>query len=284
MNVDANKMIIERVIGKVPSSTMRDQLSSDLTTLLDQHAAAPDNQKPLIADQMAQLRKTAEIAAGMGAWSWFSISFISIITLGFFGAIFLYFKGLGPDRYSSIEATRPILVFTLIIAMLGFGGLLIVRALFSCEAGAELQNRFRLAREIFLVYAGIFGTIIGFYFGAADGAGSRPPSLGTPVFAAGRVSVVVEGGRAPFLGLFTPRGQVGGQMMAVADRTLSFEIPGCPADAEILVVDGEGRRAEAKVTCPAAPATNGNGAGGNGASGDVASGNAVNGNGTTPAP
>jgi hypothetical protein len=278
MSVDANKMIIERVIGKVPSSAMRSQLSSDLSTLVDQHAAAPDNQKPLIADQMAQLRKTAEIAAGTGAWSWFSISFISIITLGFFGAIFLYFKGLGPDRYSSIEATRPILVFTLIVAMLGFGGLLIVRALFSSEAGAELQNRFRLAREIFLVYAGIFGTIIGFYFGAADGAGSGPPSLGTPVFAAGRVSVDVEGGRVPFLGLFTPQGQVGGQTMTIADRTLSFETPACPADAEILVVDGEGRRAQTKVTCAAAPATNGNQSGGN------TSGNAAGGNGTIPAP
>jgi hypothetical protein len=276
MTIDANKAIIERMIERVPSTTIKTQLSGDLATLVSQHAAAPDNEKKLIAGQMAQLRKTAEIAAGIGVWSWFSILFIFTVTLGFFGGIFLFFKGLGPDRYSSIAATRPILVFTLIVAMLGFGGLLIVRALFSTEEGEQLQNRFRLAREVFLVFAGIFGTIIGFYFGAADGEGSAPPSLGTPAFSAGRIAVAVEGGRAPFLGLFTPQGQVGGRTMTIAGRTLSVEVATCPADAEILVIDGEGRRAEAKVTCPAAGAASGNQADANSADTNSAGGNQTN--------
>ena len=49
-----------------------------------------------------------------------------------------------------------------------FGGALLFGALFSSEGGQELTDRFRHAREIFLVFSGIFGTVVGFYFGAGD--------------------------------------------------------------------------------------------------------------------
>ena len=159
-----------------------------------------------------------------------------------------YFWGLGPERYSTIEATRPVLVFTLIIAMLGFGGLMIFKAF---DTDVDKQN-FAHAREIFLVFAGIFGTIIGFYFGAADDHESTPPSLSEPAYQAGRISVEIAGGAAPFISLLTVESRPeDSQVRQGDDRALSFDVGRCPPDASITVVDGEGNRDQAEITCPA---------------------------------
>lgn len=159
-----------------------------------------------------------------------------------------YFWGLGPERYSTIEATRPVLVFTLIIAMLGFGGLMIFRA-FDEDVSKE---SFAHAREIFLVFAGIFGTIIGFYFGAADQQSGTPPSLTEPTYQNGRISVEIGGGVAPFISLLTIESRPDDSQVRQGDlRALSFDVGHCPADASLTVVDGEGNRDQAEITCPA---------------------------------
>lgn len=166
----------------------------------------------------------------------------------FFATLWAYFWGLGPERYSTIEATRPVLVFTLIVAMLGFGGLLIFRA-FDPEGNKE---NFAHAREIFLVFAGIFGTIIGFYFGAADQENGTPPSLSEPVYENGRISVEIGGGLAPFISLLTIESRPADSQVRQGDlRALSFDVGRCPADASITVVDGQGNRDQAEITCPA---------------------------------
>jgi len=160
-----------------------------------------------------------------------------------------YFWGLGPERYSTIEATRPVLVFTLIIAMLGFGGLMIFKAF---DSDVDKEN-FAHAREIFLVFAGIFGTIIGFYFGAADEQSGTPPSLSEPAYENGRISVEIGGGVAPFISLLTIESRPDDSQVRQGDlRALSFEVgEHCPTDASITVVDGEGNRDQAEITCPA---------------------------------
>lgn len=165
-----------------------------------------------------------------------------------FGTMWAYFWGLGPERYSTIEATRPVLVFTLIVAMLGFGGLMIFKAF----DGDVPKENFAHAREIFLVFAGIFGTIIGFYFGAADNEDSTPPSLSEPHYAAGRISVEITGGSAPFISLLTVESRPDdSQVRQGDDRALSFDVGHCPNDASITVVDGDGNRDQAEITCPA---------------------------------
>ena len=160
-----------------------------------------------------------------------------------------YFWGLGPERYSTIEATRPVLVFTLIIAMLGFGGLMIFKAF---DEDVDKEN-FAHAREIFLVFAGIFGTIIGFYFGAADEQSGTPPSLSEPAYENGRISVEIGGGVAPFISLLTIESRPDDSQVRQGDlRALSFDVgEHCPNDASITVVDGEGNRDQAEITCPA---------------------------------
>ena len=126
---------------------------------------------------------------------------IGLAIILYVASLWLYFYGIGADRYDTIESTRPVLVFTLIVAMLGYGGVLIFRSLFAPDD--DLGKRFAHAREIFLIFSGIFGTIIGFYFGAADEDTSTPPSLSEPAYENGRISVEVRGGVAPFISLLT---------------------------------------------------------------------------------
>jgi hypothetical protein len=166
-----------------------------------------------------------------------------------FATMWAYFWGLGPERYSTIEATRPVLVFTLIVAMLGFGGLMIFKAF---DGNVDKEN-FAHAREIFLVFAGIFGTIIGFYFGAADQQDGTPPSLSEPAYVNGAISVEIAGGAAPFISLLTVESRPQDSQVRQGDlRALSFDVgEHCPPDASITVVDGDGNRDQAEITCPA---------------------------------
>ena len=195
-----------------------------------------------------------------------------------FGTMWAYFWGLGPERYSTIEATRPVLVFTLIVAMLGFGGLMIFKAF---DKDVDKEN-FANAREIFLVFAGIFGTIIGFYFGAADQENGTPPSLREPAYNNGELSVEIQGGTAPFITLLTIESRPADTQARQGDsRALTFTLGPCPNDASLTVVDGDGNRDQAEITCPAedpdahAPAGNAATAPVNATEGNAAEGNAL---------
>lgn len=80
--------------------------------------------------------------------------------------LFTYANAVGYAKLGTIEGTRPLLTVAAIISTIVFGGALILGSLFSSEG--TFQERFRHAREIFLVFSGVFGTVIGFYFGAGD--------------------------------------------------------------------------------------------------------------------
>jgi hypothetical protein len=167
-----------------------------------------------------------------------------------FAFLFYYFWLLRAENFRSVESIRPLLVLTLILSMLGFGGLLIVRALFAPYDGEELQNRFRLGREIFLVFSGIFGTIIGFYF-ASEGSGSAPKALSLQVAATSPrdLTVTVQGGSPPYRGILTLEGGTSDVYARAQDAVLKFTTPAdsCPRGADIIVVDGRGGLAETEV-------------------------------------
>jgi hypothetical protein len=196
-----------------------------------------------------------------------------IVAAGAF--VWVYFDEPGAKNFTSDGTVRPLLVLTLIIAMLGFGGLLIVRALFMPDSFDKVSERFRLAREIFLIFAGTFSTIVGFYFGSEtdhDDDSSAPTVM--VGYGDGRVSATVSGGHEPFLGIFTRDGDDAGRTMTVDERLLSIASAGCPAGASIVVVDGRGQRSETGVDCEpeetgndtdaaTSPGANDNGAGNN---------------------
>lgn len=239
-----------KCIARISTAGARARLTSELDDLVARHASASDAEKTVLATRIMQLKRDAEIAASVNLWSRWSIALVMIVVGFYFAGIFFYMKGLGSERYASIEATRPILVFTLIVAMLSFGGLLIIRALFSSEGDEAFQNRFRHAREIFLVFAGIFGTIIGFYFGAADDdAPSDVPSVEVSAASGRKIELTVEKGHAPFSATLTLPNNGGSVQMSGESRSLSTILTAeqCPAEATLVLFDARGRRAEDKI-------------------------------------
>lgn len=244
MDVAAERAQFDELLANITSAAAAAQLRQEFEMLAAEQAAAvaaADAARTAVAEaRITELVRSTTILAGSSpVWSWFSILLISGIVLGFFASIWAYFYGIGAARYSTIEATRPILVFTLIISMLAFGGLLIVRSLFTRQAADDYERRYRLAREVFLVFSGIFGTIIGFYFGAADHANSGP-SIKTAL-EAGAVRAEIMEGVPPFLGLFTPNGETAGQQMTGDGRILTLKVDAqkaCPVGGSVMVVDG----------------------------------------------
>ena len=238
-------------IALISTAAARARLTSELDDLVARYGKAADSEKAVLATRIMQLKRDAEIAASVNLWSKWSVALVMVVVGFYFAGIFLYMNGLGPERYASVEATRPILVFTLIVAMLSFGGLLIIRALFSSEGDEAFQNRFRHAREIFLVFAGIFGTIIGFYFGAADDdVAADVPSVEVSAKGERRIEATVERGHAPFTGTLTLSDNGGSVQMPGGDsRSLSTTLTAaqCPAEATLVLFDARGRRAEDKI-------------------------------------
>ncbi|HEX9947204.1 MAG TPA: hypothetical protein VGA98_06655 [Allosphingosinicella sp.] len=274
-----------KCIARISTAAARARLTSELDDLVARYEKAQSAEQVELATRIMQLKRDAEIAASVNLWSRWSIALVMLVVALYFGGIFAYMAGLGSERYASIEATRPILVFTLIVAMLSFGGLLIIRALFSSEGDEAFQNRFRHAREIFLVFAGIFGTIIGFYFGAADkDSAADIPSVEVTAAAGRRIEATVEGGHAPFTATLTLPNNGGSVPMSGEGRSLSTILTAaqCPAEATLVLFDARSRRSEDKIDldaaalqrlgwdCPVSPGGGGDNVTANEAAGDAA--------------
>jgi hypothetical protein len=105
-------------------------------------------------------------------WSYVGIGVLGLVFIGLAWFFASYVHGVGFAKLATFEGTRPILVIAAIISTIAFGGALLLGSLFSSDGSFE--DRFRHAREIFLVFSGVFGTVIGFYFGVGD---SKSPHL-----------------------------------------------------------------------------------------------------------
>jgi len=104
-------------------------------------------------------------------WTYVGIATLFLVFGGLAIFLFMYVNSVGFTRLTTIDGTRPLLVVAAIISTIVFGGALLLGSLFSSEGSFE--DRFRHAREIFLVFSGIFGTVLGFYFGAGDTKASQ---------------------------------------------------------------------------------------------------------------
>ena len=142
-----------------------------------------------------------------------------IILLVAFGGV-AYFMGayiwkVDITELRTIEGARPILTITAVLATITFGGGLVFAALFSNEGAFE--NRFRMAREIFLVFSGVFATVVGFHFGKPDpvkseqsvNAEQSKQTPKTPIAEIsalekdGKLTLAVKGGTPPFKATIT---------------------------------------------------------------------------------
>jgi hypothetical protein len=99
-------------------------------------------------------------------WSYVGMSLLALVFILLTVFLSYFVKEVGFAKLTTYEGTRPVLVIAAIVSTIAFGGALLLGSLFSSDGSFE--DRFRHAREIFLVFSGIFGTVIGFYFGAGD--------------------------------------------------------------------------------------------------------------------
>jgi hypothetical protein len=123
----------------------------------------------------------------------FGMIALSVACCGILGFIIAYTYSSATRPLTTIDSVRPILVIASIISTIIFGGTLIVAALFSAEG--TFDERFRRAREIFLVFSGIFGTVFGFYFGAGE---SKQQLIFDATRDGNTVTVYASGGTSPY--------------------------------------------------------------------------------------
>lgn len=158
-----------------PSDAMRAVVTKGTALVNEYGTAAQPRQAEIekeIADHVTIAKNIVSFHApksSMGVKEKFGIAALIIIAGLVVGFVVWYVWSRGPQNLTSLDSIRPILVLTLIISTITFGGALIIGSLYS--EGETLEARFRHAREIFLVFSGIFGTVIGFYFGAGESKG-----------------------------------------------------------------------------------------------------------------
>lgn len=131
-----------------------------------------------------------------GMWPVVGVTVLILVLVGLAVLLSAYSYNAGVARISTIDGTRPILVMAAIVSTITFGGALLIGSLFSSEG--TFADRFRYSREIFLVFAGIFGTVIGFYFGAGDSKGTLLGVDATSDMDSGNVVAYAVGGTPPY--------------------------------------------------------------------------------------
>ena len=149
-------------------------LLSEGSQLTSSPSPPPPSPSPLpsppSSSKTLSLSPTLTSATGwQKAWPYVGMAMLGIVFAGLAWFLYSYAAGVGFAKLGTIEGTRPLLVIAAIMSTIAFGGALLFGSLFSSDG--TFEERFRHAREIFLVFSGIFGTVIGFYFGAGEGKG-----------------------------------------------------------------------------------------------------------------
>jgi len=131
--------------------------------------------------------------------------------LGVFGAIFFIFLFWGlffqPTFFTSlagVEQARGFITFLFAFAVIAVI-ILIAVTIFWLDIGQELDDKFSKAKDLLTIIIGVFGTILGFYYGSLIGGESRLAvtnvELSKPVPSAGdtvKISATIFGGTAPY--------------------------------------------------------------------------------------
>lgn len=155
---------------------------------LDGQAAAQKIPKTRFERAMTMLRENAPgfgiIAIGL---AFLFTLLVLAVTVG----------NMGASSWQTIAGGRAVLLLALTFGFVTFGGALMIAPLF---AEGTIEERFRRSREVFLLFAGMFTTVVGFYFASAN-----QPFLGSALLIAetfdarkAELQVAVAGGIPPY--------------------------------------------------------------------------------------
>lgn len=128
----------------------------------------------------------------------FGIAALGLAFLFTIGAVAVTIMRMDSPAWQTIPGGRAVLLLALTFGFITFGGALLITPLF---AEGSLDDRFRRSREIFLLFAGMFSTIVGFYFASATN-----PFFGAELLIAEtfnlekpELQVAVAGGKPPYV-------------------------------------------------------------------------------------
>ena len=146
------------------------------------------------------------------SWKAFGNPIVAIAGLILLGVLFLLFSAIvGLDRgllvgMAKVEYARGLITYLFAVVTIGTSVLLVVSALTS-GADEHHEKQFQRGKEILSLLLGVFGTIVGFYFGAEIAKGAEEPlrvasiHMSSPAVSSGAkfsVMTVVSGGTPPY--------------------------------------------------------------------------------------
>lgn len=107
--------------------------------------------------------------SNVGAWG---------VAIGGLGLLLFFLFGLQDtfiDKMATIGSARGLLTFLFGISTVGIAVIIVIANFLSSERGEELGQRVQHGKDVLTILIGVFGAILGFYFGALEDGGTPPP-------------------------------------------------------------------------------------------------------------
>jgi hypothetical protein len=102
-----------------------------------------------------------------------------IIGIALLGAIFWYIsKGENLQTLESTDKARGLITFLIDFVTVSIAIILTIYVAVSDLSSSEVKERFAMGKEVFTALVGILGTIVGFYYGAANKNSGQPTQPG----------------------------------------------------------------------------------------------------------
>jgi hypothetical protein len=118
-----------------------------------------------------------------GVLGWLGANFPLLVTCGLAGAIIYLLSGIQSDallaNLATLDRARGLITFLFAVVTVGAFVIVLVANFTSSLGEKELAARFQHGKDLLTLLIGIFGTILGFYFGQATGTGVGGPGMGT---------------------------------------------------------------------------------------------------------
>lgn len=179
-------------------------------------------------------------------------------------------KGLVLTKMGQVEFARGLITYLFAVVTIGTAVVLVVSALTS-DATPANERRFERGKEILALLLGVFGTIVGFYFGSAVAAKGQteetivriaPLKLSAGPGASGAdftLTTYISGGKAPYkYGIGFDKDEIKAETPVEANGWITKSLAAPKATAEralvrVVVEDADGHSTETSAPLAAKP-------------------------------